>query len=63
MSNNEDFFDFIVLYELMFPDEPDKIIECPYCGEVIKGDAKVVCVDKIRRIFKCPNCDEEIEIE
>lgn len=36
-----DFFDFMVFYELMFPDEPDKTIECPHCGRVIKGNEKV----------------------
>jgi len=35
------FCDFMVFYELMFPDKPDKAIECPHCGRVIKGDQKV----------------------
>lgn len=58
-----DFFDFMVFYELMFPDQPDKTIECPHCGRVIKGDEKVAWVDKTNGILKCPDCDEEIKIE
>lgn len=62
-NNNDNFFDFMVFYELMFPDEPDKTIECLSCGRTIKGDEKVAWANKENKIFRCPDCDEEIAIE
>lgn len=62
-NNNDDFFDFMIFYELLFPDDENKTIECENCRRMIKGSEKVEWVDKRRRIFKCPDCNEEIEID
>ncbi len=60
---DDDFFDFMIFDELMFPDDPDKTVECPACGRKIKGGEIVTWVDKAGKTFKCPDCDERIEIE
>jgi predicted RNA-binding Zn-ribbon protein involved in translation (DUF1610 family) len=60
---DDDFFEFMVFYELLFPDDQDKECECSECGRVIKGSEKVEWLDKKRSIFKCPNCGEEVEVE
>jgi len=62
MNESDDLFDFMIFYELMFPDDPDKTIICPSCGRVIKGNEEVGWIDKEKTTFKCPDCDEEIEI-
>lgn len=62
MSEEDDFFDFMVFYELMFPDDPDKTFECPFCRNVIEGNEQVE-VDRERNVFKCPACGQEIEVE
>jgi len=54
--SNDDFFDFMVFWELMFPEDEDKTFECPSCDTIIKGDDKVPWIDKKNKIFKCPNC-------
>ena len=36
--------------------------ECPHCGGVIYLDQDIEWVDGERRITKCPNCGEKIEI-
>lgn len=61
---NPDFWDFMLEggYDLLFPDDEDDTVECESCGRVIKGSEKVEWVDKERRIFKCPECKENIEI-
>ena len=61
MKDTDDFFDFMVFYELMFPDDEDREITCPHCGRVIKGSEKVRWIEK-GRLFECPDCKEEIEI-
>lgn len=61
--SDDDFFEFMVFYELLFPDDKDRECECPACGRVIKGSEKVEWVDKKRGIFKCPDCGEEVEVE
>ena len=63
MTEADEFFDFIVFYELMFPDDPDKTVECSSCGRVIKGNEEVGWLNKEKTTFKCPGCGEEIEIE
>jgi DNA-directed RNA polymerase subunit RPC12/RpoP len=60
---DDDFFDFMVLYELLFPDDEDKTFRCLYCGREIKGSEKVEWIDKDKKFFKCPDCDEQLKIE
>ena len=57
------FWDFAIFYELMFPDDEDRKIECEHCGRVIKGNEKVGWIDKEKGIFKCPNCGEELKLD
>jgi predicted RNA-binding Zn-ribbon protein involved in translation (DUF1610 family) len=61
MNDADDFFDFMIFYELMFPDDEDREIKCPHCGRVIKGSEKVGWVEK-GKIFKCPECEEEVNV-
>lgn len=58
----DDFFDFMVFWELMFPEDENRTVECPHCSRIIKGNEKVVWVEK-NKIFKCPECSNEITIE
>lgn len=60
---NQDFWDFVMTggYELLFPDDEGKQLECQFCGRVIKGDEKVEWVDKLKGILKCPDCGEQLE--
>jgi len=57
------FWDFAIFYELMFPDDEDREIECEFCGRVIKGNEKVGWVDKEKGIFKCPECGAKLKTE
>lgn len=63
MQDEPDFFDFMMLYELLFPEEEDRTYECPYCKRVIQGNEKVEWIDKKNKIFKCPECGEKLEIK
>lgn len=60
---DDGFFDFMVLYELLFPDDEDKTFKCLYCGRVINGSEEVEWVDKDEKIFKCPDCGKQLRIE
>jgi len=53
------FWEFAILYELLFPDDEDREIECSSCGRVIKGNEEVGWVDKNKSIFKCPECGKK----
>jgi predicted RNA-binding Zn-ribbon protein involved in translation (DUF1610 family) len=57
-----DFFEFMILHELLFPEEEDREYKCPYCGRVIRGSEKVEWIDKKRGIFKCPDCGKKLNI-
>lgn len=61
MNDADDFFNFMIFNELMFPDDEGREIKCPHCGRVIKGSEKVAWVEK-GKVFKCPECEECIEI-
>jgi PTS system fructose-specific IIC component len=61
--SNDDFFDFMVFWELMFPEDEDKTFKCPSCDTIIKGDDKVPWIDKKNKIFKCPDCGKLLQIE
>ncbi|MCX6760324.1 MAG: hypothetical protein NTW46_03200 [Candidatus Nealsonbacteria bacterium] len=61
--SNDDFSDFMIFYELLFPDDENKEVECDNCGRVIKGSEKVEWVDKNKQIFKCPDCKQEIKLD
>lgn len=61
MGKDDDFFDFMIFNELMFPDDSEGTFECPFCGRVIEGDEKVE-VDKDKKTFKCPDCGQLINI-
>lgn len=60
--SNDDFFDFMVFWELMFPEDEDKTFKCPSCNRIIKGSDKVAWIDKKNRIFKCLDCGELLKI-
>lgn len=60
--SNDDFFDFMVFWELMFPEDEDRTYECPSCGRVISGGEKVPWIDKKNQIFKCPGCEELLKL-
>jgi len=60
--SNDDFFDFMIFYELLFPDDEDKEVECDNCGRVIQGSEKVEWMDKNKQIFKCPDCKQKIQL-
>lgn len=62
MDDGNDFFGFMLLNEILFPDDEDRTVECPSCHYNIKGDTKVGWVNKSARIFKCPKCGEEITV-
>lgn len=62
MNEADEFFNFMVLYELLFPDDENKEVTCPHCGRVVKGSEKVKWVTQ-GKIFKCPDCEEEVEID
>lgn len=47
------FWEFVILYELLFPDDEDREIKCSSCSRVIKGNEEVGWVDKKKGIFKC----------
>jgi len=59
-----EFFDFMLEggYELLFPEEEDRTVECPYCGRLIRGDEEVEWIDKKKKIFKCPDCGKKLKI-
>ena len=57
-----DSFDFLIFYEVLFPDDEDRTIECPHCNNIIEGSQMVEWVVK-GRIFKCPECGEKIEVD
>ena len=48
------FWEFAILYELLFPDDEDREIQCSSCGRVIKGNEEVGWVDEKKNILKCP---------
>lgn len=60
---DDGFWEFAILYELLFPDDEDREIECSSCGRVIKGNEEVGWVDKKKDIFKCPGCGENLKVE
>lgn len=60
---DDDFLDFVAFWEFFNPFNGNEEYECPYCRRVIKGNDKVIWVDKKKKIFKCPDCNEEIKIE
>ena len=43
---NDDFFDFMVLYELLFPEEDEDTTECLACEKINKEDKKEDKPDK-----------------
>jgi len=57
---DDEFWGFAILYELLFPDDEGREVECSSCGRVIKGNEEVGWADKNKGIFKCPECGEEI---
>ncbi len=57
--NEDDFWDFAAFYEFLNPLGEE--FKCSACGRVIKADEKVE-VNKDKGVFKCPDCNEEIEI-
>ena len=57
------FWDFAILYELLFPDDEDREIKCEFCGKIIKGSEEVGWIDKEKGKFKCPECSKELEAE
>jgi predicted RNA-binding Zn-ribbon protein involved in translation (DUF1610 family) len=59
---DDDFFDFMIFNELMFPENPDETFECQFCGRVIEGDEKVM-VSKDKKTFKCPGCGQLINTD
>ncbi len=61
--SSDDFFDFMVFWELMFPEDENKTYECPSCNRVIRGNENVPWIDKKANIFKCPQCDELLQID
>ncbi len=58
-----DLFDFMVFSEMLFPEDPDRTIECPFCGTKIEGDERVRWLDRDKNTFQCPDCDREIKID
>ncbi|MFC1514486.1 hypothetical protein ACFL5X_01120 [Candidatus Omnitrophota bacterium] len=59
---NDDFLGFILLTELLFPDDEEGVFECYHCGREIKGNEKVVWIDKKKKIFKCLDCGKELRL-
>ncbi|MFC1514932.1 hypothetical protein ACFL5X_03425 [Candidatus Omnitrophota bacterium] len=57
-----DFLEFMIMYELLFPDDEDEVFECYHCGREIKGNEKVEWIDKKKKMFKCPECKQKIEL-
>jgi len=57
------FLDFIIFYDLLFPDDETKTFKCSSCGRLILGNEQVEWVNKSRRAFKCPECGEELWLE
>ncbi len=53
----------MVFWELMFPEDENKTYECPSCNRVIRGNEKVPWINKRGNIFKCPQCDELLQID
>jgi len=62
-NNSFDEFDFVVFYDLLFPDDEKATYECPFCARLIKGSEEVAWLDKKRRVFKCPDCDNAISLD
>lgn len=56
-----DFWNDALEYEMLFGDEGESI-KCHHCGREIKGNEKVIWIDKKNRIFQCPGCSKEIKI-
>lgn len=62
MSDNSDFWDFVAFWDFFNPfKDENKTFKYPFCGREIERDEKVE-VNRNRKVFKCPECDEEIEI-
>ena len=59
MNNDSDSWDFVVFWEFFNPFDEEETFKYPYCGREIKRNENVE-VDKERKVFKCPDCDEEI---
>lgn len=57
---NEDFFDFMLFNELMFPEDSEETFKCPFCGRAIERGEKVQ-TNKEKCVFKCPDCGSKIE--
>lgn len=63
MDDADDFFGFMLFNEILFPDDEDRTIECPFCHYIIEGNVKLGWVDKKAQIFKCPKCNKDIKID
>lgn len=52
-------------YDLLFNEEEtgEKQFTCPSCGKKITQADRVECIDEVEKIFKCPLCDEPIELK
>ena len=61
------FWDFLMEggYGLLFNDEETnaKQFICPNCGKKLTQTDKIECIDEVEKIFKCPFCDESIELK
>jgi len=55
-----DFWNDALEYEMLFGNE-DENVECLHCGRKIKGNEKVIWIDKKSKIFQCPGCNKEIK--
>ena len=56
-----DFEDFVLDggYDLLFNDD----IQCPHCNRIIESNEQVEWIDKSKRVFKCPDCGKQIEVD
>lgn len=61
--NDGDFWDFAAFWDFFNSFDEQAEFECHHCGRVIKGDEKVLWIDKKQKIFKCSECNEEIKIK
>jgi len=48
-------------YDILFPEDEEKIFKCPFCGRIIPGSESVEWIDKEEQIFRCPECGKELE--
>ena len=36
---------------------------CPNCGKKLTQTDKVECIDEVEKVFRCPFCNESIELK